>query len=73
MLKPEPVLAFLADKGRFGRINLARKIGVDSQTLNKWLKGGCNPRPASVQRLAEAISVPMDELIERVNDEQTSN
>lgn len=41
---------------------VAKKLGVSRETVSKWLKGTCVPRPDKQVRLAELLGVPHEAL-----------
>jgi transcriptional regulator with XRE-family HTH domain len=42
---------------------LAEKVGVPYQTIQRWESGGSMPRPSLLKRLCEALEVTPDELL----------
>ena len=42
---------------------LSKKSNVSRYTLNKYTSGKSNPKPATIGKLAKALNVPVEELI----------
>ena len=42
---------------------LAEKVGVPYQTVQRWEAGQSKPRPGSLKRLCEALDVTVDDLL----------
>lgn len=55
------------DPGQPGPSEFARYIGVDTQRIYEWRKGGVTHR--SADRLATALNVNMDDLWPGINDD----
>ena len=48
------------------QVGLARAIGENPKTLNKWLTGGATPTVISAAKMADCLAVSLDKLIGRV-------
>lgn len=46
------------------QVELARKSGVTQQCISLIERGGMNPSPSTLSRLAQALSVPVEHLAE---------
>lgn len=62
VLQPEPIRAALAAKG-WDQKQLAQTIGVSAQAVTNWMKGDDFPRPATLLKLATALSLSFDKLV----------
>lgn len=47
--------------------DLAAKSGLGRSTLWYWLSGGKRPRPATAKAVADALGIPLEELVIEVN------
>ena len=50
------------EKAPFTLHGLAKKSGVDYETLRQWAAGRRNPRPANVERILSALDAQADEI-----------
>jgi transcriptional regulator with XRE-family HTH domain len=51
--------------GRGGRADLAKKMGVDASVVGKALAGGVTPNIGTLRLLAQALDVPIAEMLVR--------
>jgi transcriptional regulator with XRE-family HTH domain len=58
----ESVKTALAAKG-WDQKKLAEEVGVSGQTVTNWMKGVDSPRPATLLKLASALSLGFDKLV----------
>lgn len=53
----------------FNMIDLAREMGTSKQTVYKYL-GGSPCRPKTAKRFADALQVPVRDIVEEVPDDE---
>lgn len=63
MVKRKRLLKLLIDKD-MTQSELARKIGVSFQSVNMWVSGKRNPSYESVPKIAKALGITTDEVID---------
>lgn len=49
---------------------LAKDIGVTRLTIHNWLSGHTSPSGMALRRLHERTSIPLDDLVPRVEDDR---
>ncbi len=62
VLHSESIRAALASKG-WDQKKLAEAVGVSGQAVTNWMKGQDFPRPATLLKLATALSLSFDKLV----------
>jgi len=60
-------LAALRRRRFMTQTDLAKKVGVSMKTVQSWESGRSLPRLRHIPRLAEALGVPADELLEALD------
>lgn len=50
---------------------LARKMDISRQKVTSWCRGSAKPRPESMKRIAVALNVPYNEIMEVFYGEHT--
>lgn len=58
-------------KGGFTQSEVAKKLGVSSQTILNWENGIYEPKISQLIKLADLFNVSVDYLIERENNKNT--
>lgn len=53
--------------------SLGKLIGVNQQMISRWLTGSYNPAFSSIQKLAKALNVPVNYLMEDRNNASKEN
>ena len=51
---------------------LAERVGVSYQTIQTWESGTAQPRLRHIPRLAEALGVPAEELLEALDTQEAA-
>jgi ribosome-binding protein aMBF1 (putative translation factor) len=51
------------EKSGFSQTEIAEKMGIKVQVLNRWVTGQVKPRPASLRQLAEICGVDYKDLL----------
>lgn len=54
--------------GGESQLSLATRAGISERSYNKIENGHAQPRPATVKKLAEALGVPVREIVTVVQD-----
>ena len=63
VLKSEAIQSALADHGLTQK-QLAENVGVSSQAVTNWLKGKDFPRPATLLKIATALKLNFDQMVQ---------
>lgn len=69
ILKSEAIQSALANFGLTQK-ELAENVGVSSQAVTNWLKGKDFPRPATLLKLATALKLNFDQMVQTCVDDQ---
>lgn len=62
-IRSESIKAALAARG-WDQKKLAEEVGVSAQAVTNWMKGADFPRPATLLKLASALSLGFDKLVQ---------
>ena len=64
-------IMYLRRKADLTQEKLADKIGVSTKTLQHWEAGKYTPKTESIYNIAQALNVPVSELLDDVPEEHT--
>ena len=62
MKKRKALLKLLIDKG-ITQTELAKRVGISFQSVNRWMTGKSNPSYVYIPKIAEALNIPEKEVI----------